>query len=68
MIWLFSCLFLHVITTFLQVLRGEHQDDYGYSPQSLAGALHIGHVYEEDEAGSIPNRLVENAVMHASKV
>ncbi|KAL6215144.1 hypothetical protein ACLB2K_014575 [Fragaria x ananassa] len=50
-----------------RVLRGEHQDDYGYSPQSLAGALHIGHVYEDDEAGSIPNRLVENAVMHASK-
>ncbi|KAM5564551.1 protein tesmin/TSO1-like CXC 4 [Rosa sericea] len=48
-------------------LRGEHQNDYDYCPQSLAGALHIGQVYEDENAGSIPNRLIENAVMHASK-
>ncbi|XP_050363583.1 protein tesmin/TSO1-like CXC 2 isoform X2 [Argentina anserina] len=50
-----------------QGLRGESQHDYDYSPQSLAGALHIGQVYDDENAGSIPNRLVENAIMHAPK-
>lgn len=65
----YLCLSLQVITTFkLQGLRGEHQDNCDYSHQSLAGALQIVRVYEDENAGSISNRLVENAVMHAPKV
>lgn len=65
----YPCLFLQVITTFkLQGLGGEHQDNYDYSRQSLAGALQIVRVYEDENAGSISNRLVENTVMHAPKV
>lgn len=65
----YPCLLLQVITTFkLQGLRGEHQDNYDYSHQSLAGALQIVQVDEDENAGSISNRLVENAVMHAPKV